>query len=138
MTTPLYIAVDLGAGSGRVFLVGFGEDEFLLKEVHRFRYPPYYDGQYLRWNFSLIFDEVKAGLRSAANEATILGRPVNSIGVDSWAVDYGLVGADGKLLADPVCYRDARTGEAMKGVFAVIPREEIFESTGIQFQKFNT
>jgi sugar (pentulose or hexulose) kinase len=60
MTTPLYIAVDLGAGSGRIFLVGFDQDEFFLNEVHRFRYPPYYDGQYLRWNFSLIFDEVKA------------------------------------------------------------------------------
>ena len=51
MNGPLYIAVDLGAGSGRVFLAAFDEDEFLLDEVHRFRYPPYSDGQYLRWNF---------------------------------------------------------------------------------------
>jgi sugar (pentulose or hexulose) kinase len=61
MNGPLYIAVDLGAGSGRVFLAGFDADEFLLEEIHRFRYPPYFDGKYLRWNFPLIFDELKTG-----------------------------------------------------------------------------
>ncbi len=66
MSSPLYIAVDLGAGSGRVFLAGCDAEEFLLEEIHRFRYPPYPDGRYLRWNFGLIFDEIKAGLRLAA------------------------------------------------------------------------
>ena len=138
MSDPLYIAVDLGAGSGRVFLAGFDPEEFLLEEIHRFRYPPYFDGKFLRWNFELIFEEVKAGLRSAGARASELGRPVASIGVDSWGVDYGLVDASGNLAADPVCYRDSRTDEAMDRVFALVPRDQIFERTGIQFQKFNT
>ncbi len=138
MNGPLHIAVDLGAGSGRVFLVGFDPDEFFLEETHRFRYPPYFDGELLRWNFNLILEEVKAGSRKAGIRATGLGRRIVSIGVDSWAVDYGLVGANGRLIADPVCYRDSRTDKAMERVFAMIPREEIFENTGIQFQKFNT
>jgi rhamnulokinase len=74
MNGPLYIAVDLGAGSGRVFLAGLDEDEFLLDEVHRFRYPAYSDGQFLRWNFRSIFDEIKSGLRLAGTKAATLGR----------------------------------------------------------------
>jgi len=137
MPSPLYIAVDLGAGSGRVFLAGF-DDEFLLDEVHRFRYPPYFDGQFLRWKFESIFDEIKSGLRQAGTTASALGRKIASIGVDSWGVDYGLVGANGELVADPICYRDSRTDDAMMRVFSIVPRDEIFEKTGVQFQKFNT
>src|SRR5207253_7390949 len=65
-------------------------------------------------------------------------RPVQSIGVDSWGVDYGLIDADGKLLENPVCYRDERTQGVMERVFARMPRKEIFERTGIQFLVFNT
>ena len=136
MNGPLYIAVDLGAGSGRVFLASFDADEFFLEEVHRFHYPPYSDGQFIRWNFRKIFDEIEAGLSFAAAKAN--ERPISSIGVDSWGVDYGLVGVDGELVADPVCYRDSRTDEVMARVFATVPRDEIFDKTGIQFQKFNT
>jgi rhamnulokinase len=138
MSSPLYIAVDLGAGSGRVFMAGCDPGEFLLEELHRFRYPPKFDGQYLRWDLSLIFDEVVAGLKQAGIRANALERQIGSIGVDTWGVDYGLVGEDGSLVSDPVCYRDARTDRAMERVFSVVPREEIFGKTGIQFQKFNT
>ena len=138
MSRTLYSAVDLGAGSGRVFLIGFDPDEFLLEEVHRFRYPPYFDGQYLRWNFRQIFHELKAGLRIAGIRAAALGRRIASTGVDGWAVDYGLVDTNARLVADPICYRDSRTDDAMRRVFAIVPRDEIFEKTGIQFQKFNT
>ena len=138
MPSPLYIAVDLGAGSGRVFLARCDPDDFLLEEVHRFTYPPYFDGRFLRWNFGLIFDEVVAGLRLAGTRAAFLGSPIESIGVDSWGVDYGLVDTDGRLVGDPVCYRDSRTDDAMTRVFSIVPRAEIFEKTGIQFQKFNT
>lgn len=138
MPSPLYIAVDLGAGSGRIFLAGCDPDEFLLEEIHRFRYPPYFDGRFLRWNFGMIFDEVVVGLRLAGIRAASLGRPIESIGVDSWGVDYGLVDGDGQLVADPVCYRDSRTDDAMTRVFSIAPRAEIFQKTGVQFQKFNT
>lgn len=138
MSSPLYIAVDLGAGSGRVFLAGVGPGELLLEEIHRFRYPPRDVDGHLRWDFHTIFGEIKRGLRSAGERARHLGRDVRSIGIDSWGVDYGLLDTDGKLIADPVCYRDGRTNGIMDRVFERIPKMEIFERTGIQFMPFNT
>lgn len=136
MNDSLYIAVDLGAGSGRVFLAGVAP--LLLEEVRRFRYPASLSAGHLRWSLAHIFDEIKAGAREAGERARKMGRPIQSIGVDSWGVDYGLVDSEGKLLEEPVCYRDERTREVMGKVFARIPREEIFERTGIQFLVFNT
>ncbi len=138
MEDSLYIAVDLGAGSGRVFLCGVAEGELLLEEVRRFKYPPREEGGHLRWPFAEIFGEIKAGLREAGERARQLGRVVRSVGVDSWGVDYGLVDAGGRLIENPVCYRDARTRSVMDEVFEVVPREELFERTGIQFLEFNT
>src|SRR5687768_6377538 len=133
MASPLYIAVDLGAGSGRVFLAGVGPGEFLLEEIHRFQYPPIEEDGHLRWNFAHILDETKLGLRKAGSRAKKLGRAVHSLGIDSWAVDYGLLDASGKLISNPVCYRDGRTRNAMERVFGEVPRSEIFDRTGIQF-----
>lgn len=138
MNEPLYIAVDLGAGSGRVFLAGVTPGEFLLEEAHRFHYPPSRFEGHLRWNFRDIFNEIKTGARLAVERGRELNRIVQSIGVDSWAVDYGLIDGDGNLVEHPVCYRDERTRAVMEAVFAQRPREEIFERTGIQFQAFNT
>jgi rhamnulokinase len=138
MPGPLYIAVDLGAGSGRVFLVGTDPGELLLEEIHRFHYPPVKESGHLRWNFAHILAEIKRGLSSAGIRARELGRAIQSLGVDSWGVDYGLLDADGNLIANPVCYRDDRTKTAMDRVFAEVRRAEIFERTGIQFLSFNT
>lgn len=138
MDDLLYIAVDLGAGSGRVFLAGVAEGELLLEEVRRFRYPPARVGGRLRWPFAEIFGEIKEGLREAGERARAKGRAVRSVGVDSWAVDYGLLDEGGRLVEDPVCYRDERTRGVMEEVFRVVPREEVFARTGVQFQDFNT
>ncbi len=138
MNDPLYVAVDLGAGSGRVFLAGVAPDELLLEEVRRFRYPPRVEDGHLRWDAALIVDEIEAGVYAAGQQARRLGRPIRSIGVDSWGVDYGLVDADGRLVEDPVCYRDARTAGVPARVFEQVPREEIFARTGVQFLDFNT
>jgi len=138
LSKNLYIAVDLGAGSGRVFLAGLDFDELLFEEIHRFQYPPKEETNHLRWDFSLIFAEIKKGLRAAGERARKLKRKIYSIGVDSWAVDYGLIDADGNLLANPICYRDKRTKVAPEKVFFQMPRSEIFEKTGIQFLNFNT
>ena len=138
MGEPLFIAVDLGAGSGRVFLGGVAPGELRLDEVRRFSYPPRESAGHLRWDFPHILREVKAGAREAGERARALGRPVRSIGVDGWGVDYGLVDAAGALVEDPVCYRDERTRGAMAKAFARVPREEIFERTGIQFMELNT
>lgn len=138
MPGPLYIAVDLGAGSGRVFLAGIDSNELFLQEIHRFYYPPVEEDGHLRWGFDHILAEIKSGLRIAGVRARELGRTVYSIGVDTWGVDYGLLDADGQLIANPVCYRDDRTKTTMERVFTEVPRTEIFEKTGIQFQSFNT
>src|SRR5437764_6658810 len=138
MTDPLYIAVDLGAGSGRVFLAGLDESELLLRQIRRFQYPPSTSHGHLRWDIPKIFAEIKAGLREAATRARELGREIQSIGVDSWGVDYGLIDADGHLVELPVCYRDERTQSVMEEVFVRVPRAEIFRRTGIQFLQFNT
>jgi rhamnulokinase len=135
---PLYIAVDLGAGSGRVFLAGIGPGEFTLEEVRRFSYPASQLHGHLRWDFPKIFGEIRTGLTEAGRRARELGRPVFSIGVDSWGVDYGLIDAHGELIEDPVCYRDQRTQRLVEQVFTQVPRAEIFERTGIQFLPFNT
>jgi rhamnulokinase len=138
MDDSLYIAVDLGAGSGRVFVAGVAPGELLLEEVRRFKYPPREEGGHLRWPFADILGEIKEGLRAAGARAKALGRRVRSVGVDSWAVDYGLVDAGGRLIENPVCYRDARTRGVMDEVFRVVPREEVFARTGVQFLELNT
>ena len=138
MNNSLYIAIDLGAGSGRVFLAGLAPHELLLEEVRRFHYPPRRLDGHLRWDFAHIFTEIKAGLAAAAIRANELGRPIHSLGVDSWAVDYGLIDAAGKLVEDPICYRDERTANIFEQLFAQMPREEIYARTGIQFLTLNT
>lgn len=138
MSDSLYIAVDLGAGSGRVFLAGFDEDQFLLEQVHRFRYPPSMSAGHLRWDFPKIFAEIKTGLRAASLRARALARQIRSLGIDSWGVDYGLVDADGDLVELPICYRDQRTEGVMDEVFSRASRKEIFRRTGIQFLPINT
>ncbi len=134
----LYVAVDLGAGSGRVFLGGLASGELLLEGLRRFHYPPVQMDSHLRWNLASIFNEIKTGIRKAGQRARELRRPIESIGVDSWGVDYGLVDAEGKLIEAPICYRDQRTQGIMEQVFAHVPREEIYQRTGIQFLNFNT
>ena len=135
---PLYVAVDLGAGSGRVFLADFAENQFSFEELRRFSYPPGYVDRHLRWDFPKILEEIKIGLHACARRAHDIRRRIWSIGVDSWGVDYGLIDSSGSLIQNPVCYRDERTRGMMECVFTIIPREEIFERTGIQFLQFNT
>jgi len=135
---PLYLAIDLGAGSGRGFLACLEPARLILEEVRRFNYLPTQSNGHLRWDFQTIFNEVKAGLLEAGRLAREPGKPIRSIGVDSWGVDYGLIDAEGKLIEDPVCYRDPRTHDVMNEVFTKTPRKEIFQRTGIQSLEFNT
>jgi rhamnulokinase len=121
-----------------VFLAGVAPGELLFEEVRRFHYPASQSEGHLRWNLPKIFNEIKAGVREAGERARKTGRPIRSLGVDSWGVDYGLIDAAGELLEDPICYRDERTQGAMEEVIALLPREEIFARTGIQFLPFNT
>jgi rhamnulokinase len=128
-----YLAVDLGAESGRVVLGRFDGGRVSLEEVHRFpntavRLP---DG--LHWDVLRILSEVKDGLARAAREEKIEG-----VGVDSWGVDFGLLDSEGVLVSNPYHHRDARTEGMMEEAFGLVSKEEIYQTTGIQFLPINT
>jgi rhamnulokinase len=133
-----HVAIDLGAGSGRAMLGSVDEDGVLVEEVHRFSYPPAPVAGHLRWPFERIVDGIKQSLRLAQGAAARRGGAVETVGTDSWGVDYGLLDAGGRLLEAPVCYRDHRTDGAIERVLRKVPRGEIFQRTGIQFLQFNT
>ncbi|MFF3436741.1 rhamnulokinase family protein [Streptosporangium sp. NPDC002721] len=124
--TGRYAAVDLGASSGRVVVAEIGPDTLELREVHRFANVPVRAGGTLYWDILRIHRGVLEGLRAAG--------PVDGIGIDSWAVDYGLLDEAGALLGNPVHYRDARTEKTASQV----PFEELYARTGIARQPFNT
>jgi len=124
-------AVDLGATSGRVMVGTVAPGLLELAEVHRFDNGPVTsaDGS-LHWDVRRLYDEVLAGLRAA-------GR-VDAIGVDAWAIDYGLLDASGELLGDPFCYRDPRTQAVQERVVEAVSLEELYAVTGVQHLPFNT
>lgn len=134
----LRVAIDLGAGSGRAFVGALGAGELRLQEVHRFHYEPRRPDARLRWDMARLFEGVRVGLTKAAELAEARAASLASVGVDSWAVDYGLLDAAGRLIEEPICYRDERTDGIMDEVFEVVPRAELFARTGIQFLKLNT
>jgi rhamnulokinase len=147
--TRWHVAIDLGAGSGRAFLGAVGPDRLVLDEVHRFHYGPRLVDGHLRWDAAQLFDGLLTGLRNAHTRAIELGvtprdsatgdtHVLDSVGVDSWAVDYGLIDAEGRLLEDPICYRDERTAGVLEMVLSRMPREALFARTGIQFLPLNT
>ena len=127
------VAVDLGAESGRAVVGTFDGERLALEDVHRFPNVPVTLAGTLHWDFLRLFGDVIAGLRRAA-----AGGPVASVGVDTWGVDFGLLDARGRLLANPVHYRDRRTEGMPDLAFAVVPRDEIYAATGIQFMPINT
>ncbi len=135
---PFHLAIDLGAGSGRAVLGRLDAEGLVLDEVHRFHYAPRRVADRLRWPFGRIHDGLKESLVAGRRVAEAAGRAIATVGVDSWGVDYGLLDAGGRLLEDPVCYRDHRTDGAMERVLREVPRAEIFHRTGIQFLQFNT
>ncbi|MBV8267260.1 MAG: rhamnulokinase [Planctomycetaceae bacterium] len=133
-TTSDYLALDLGAESGRGLLGKFDGERLTLEEVHRFPNGPVRMLQTLHWDLPRLFDEIKTALRKAgaANPG------LDGVGVDTWGVDFGLVGRGDTLLGNPVHYRDARTEGMMEAAFRRVPRERIYEVTGLQFLPFNT
>jgi rhamnulokinase len=134
----LHLAIDLGAGSGRAVLGRLEADRPRLEELHRFHYPPRISAGHLRWPFADLLRGIRRGLRAAALRAGELGDSLATVGVDSWGVDYGLLDGAGRLIEEPVAYRDARTSGALAEVLEKVPRQRIFGTTGIQFMELNT
>lgn len=129
-----FAAVDLGASSGRVIVGTVADERVTLHEVNRFPNGPVRVGGSLHWDVLGLYRGILDGLRAATREAGVL----DGIGIDSWAVDYGLLDADGALLGTPFHYRDARTDGVPSTVFATIPAAELYARTGLQVQPFNT
>lgn len=125
-----YAAVDLGASSGRVMVGRVGPGSLRLSEAHRFPNRPVRVPEGLRWNVLSLYTGILDGLRATG--------PVDSVGIDSWAVDYGLLDADGALLGNPVHYRDTRTDGVAEKVWAAVPADELYAATGLQYAPFNT
>lgn len=128
-----YVAIDIGAESGRAIVGELKDGKLTLQEAHRFANGGVRVGHSLYWDILGLWREIKNGLRIAGQKGAI-----DAIGIDTWGVDYALLNAQGDLLGNPYCYRDARTDGVMDRVCAEIGRETIFGESGIQFMPINT
>jgi len=135
MAEQAFVGVDLGASSGRVLVGLFDGQRLRLDDVHRFPNGPVNIAGSLQWDLLALWSEVQAGLRGAAAKYK---SQIRSVGVDTWGVDFGLLGRGDTLLANPTHYRDRRTEGMPERAFAYASREEIFAATGLQFMPFNT
>jgi rhamnulokinase len=138
MPARAYLAIDLGAESGRAIVGVLDGDRLTLHESHRFFHLPRRLPSGLHWDLTGLWGEVLEGTRRAAAWARDQGLSLTSLGVDTWGVDYALLGRSGELLGLPHAYRDERNGPAFEKAIAAIGREALYEVTGIQFMVFNT
>jgi rhamnulokinase len=134
MASRTFLAFDLGAESGRAIAGVFDGARLELVEVHRFPNRPVQVGAHVHWDALALWAEIQAGLRKAAAR---FGE-IASVGVDTWGVDFALLDAHDALIGNPYHYRDPRTEGMLEAAFARLPRERIFEFTGIQFMRINT
>jgi rhamnulokinase len=135
MAEAKYLALDLGAESGRAVVGHFDGQSLRLEEIHRFPNGPVLVNGHLYWDALRLLSEMKAGIRLAVQK---YGKDLASLGLDTWGVDYGLLDEQDNLLGNPFHYRDSRTDGMMEALLEVVPREEVFEHTGIQFMQLNT
>jgi rhamnulokinase len=135
MISSKFLAIDLGAESGRAIVGIIKNDKIYLEEVHRFPNKQINILGHLHWDVLALFDEIKTGIRLAVKQGH---GDIESIGIDTWGVDFGFVGKNNELLGFPYCYRDSRTNDMMDKVFKIIPREDIYSTSGIQFWQFNS
>jgi rhamnulokinase len=129
------LAFDLGASSGKAIVGQFDGNKLTLKEIHRFSNDPVQVGNRLHWDLLRLYHEIKQGILKCRNKGY---NHLRSMAIDSWAVDFGLIGRHGELLGNPYHYRDHQTDGIMEEVCKIVPRREIFARTGIQFMAINT
>lgn len=130
-----FLAFDLGASSGRAILGTLENGKLELTEVHRFENQMQQINGHFFWNIFSLFNELKTGLKKCIQEHRI--QP-DSIGVDTWGVDFVHLNKEGMIISLPFAYRDSRTDTAMDDLFQLIPKEEVYRQTGIQFMQFNS
>ena len=134
MISPSFLAIDLGAESGRGIL-GKLDKRLALEEVHRFPNGPVRIGGHIHWDILRIWSEVQACLHLAAAQP---GASLTSLGLDTWGVDFGLLDTADHLIGNPYHYRDTRTDGMIEAACKIVPRERIYTQTGIQFMQLNT
>lgn len=127
------LALDLGASSGRAMLAAYDGEKIRLREVHRFSNDPVAKDGRLYWNVPQLMREIEQGMQAAYEIA-----PYESIAIDTWGVDYGLLKADGTLLELPRHYRDSRTSGILKKAEESITAADLYARTGTQVMEINT
>jgi rhamnulokinase len=135
MAQRVYLAIDLGAESGRVMAGLWNGKTIKLEEVHRFPNGPVALAESLRWDVMRLWAEIQNGLALAAKK---YGKSIVSVGADTWGVDFVLLNKQDEILGQPYNYRDARTRGALERAFKKVPRAEIFAQTGLQFMELNS
>ena len=129
-----FLAVDIGASSGRHILGSIEDGKLVLEEIHRFKNGMVEKDGHKVWEKERLFDEIKAGMKKCRQ----IGKIPKSMGIDTWAVDYVLIDENGNDVSDAAGYRDSRTDSVDELVYKIIPEAELYARTGIQKQKFNT
>lgn len=133
MSMKNVLAFDYGASSGRGIMGSFDGEKIAIEEIHRFSNTPVYVGKTLYWDILRLYHNLKMGLSRAFSQFQ-----TDSIGIDTWGVDFGLLDKEGYLLENPVHYRDARTNDMPGKAYEIIPERELYDRTGIQLKSFNT
>ena len=133
--TRKYLAVDIGAESGRTMVGSLDDDRLELTETHRFANGPVRLPDGLHWDVLRLWSEIKAGIGISSAK---LNKSLDSVGLDTWGVDFALLDSQGALVSNPFHYRDERTDGMLEVAFKKLSRDEIFASTGIQFMQLNT
>lgn len=129
-----FLAIDLGASSGRAMLGRIQHNRLVLEEIHRFANPMIEVNNRVYWDLFYLYNQILISLRETKQR----GHQIVSIGIDTWGVDFVCFGADGEPLRSPYCYRDSRTQGAPERFFTKIPQEKVYEKTGIQIMNFNS
>ena len=127
------LAFDFGASSGRAILASYEDGRIAMREIHRFSNDPVMVRGVFYWDVLRLFFEIKQGVTKAVHEGGF-----EAIGIDTWGVDFGLLDNKGRLMGNPVHYRDTRTVGMMEKTFETIPADELYNRTGIQLVKLNT
>ena len=134
MSTRNYLAVDLGATSGRTIVATYDGTKVEMRELTRFKNPMIPLGGHLFWDLPALYNEILGALRKTVEEQI----PIESVGIDTWGCDFALFGRDGQLLSLPYCYRDAHTDGAIDRYMKMHDKREVYDKTGIQFMEFNS
>ena len=134
MDTRYYLAVDIGASSGRHMLSHMENGKMVLEEIYRFPNGMTEKDGHKVWDVDRLFEEILTGMKKCLK----MGKIPHSMGIDTWAVDFVLLDENDRMLGDAVAYRDDRTKDIDKAVYQFVPETELYTRTGIQKQIFNT